>query len=87
MATLTTQQTRKLKEINEEIELLEYSRNIALTTGVNSSAAGISATWMDPDKVNARLTLLRNQRDAMEALRDDLPRPAGSTGILKINFI
>jgi len=87
MATLTSQQTRKLTEITEEIELLEYSRNIALTNGVNSSAAGISATWMDPEKVVARLNLLRGQRDNLEALRDDLPRPAGSTGFLKINFI
>jgi hypothetical protein len=87
MATLTSYQTRKLKEITDEIELLEYSRNIALTTGVNSSASGISATWMDPEKVMARLNTLRSQRDSLEAVRDDLPQPAGSSGIMKINFI
>lgn len=76
---LTASQTRRLAEIEEEIQQVSNRLAVSHGLGDSHSAQGISSTFNDNPRWRNRLTLLRRMREQYEAIAagDDIPSPPG----------
>jgi len=66
---LTARQTRRLQEVRDEICQIEQRLAVSHGLGDSHSSQGVSATFNDNAQWRNRLSLLRNVRDALEALQ------------------
>ena len=72
---LNAADTRRLDEITNEICQIEQRLAVGHGLGDSHSSQGISATFNNNTEWRNRLSLLRNMRNRLEAVRDNLPLP------------
>lgn len=72
---LTTHETRRLAEIEQEIAQIENRLAVSHGLGDSHSAQGISTSFSDNPRWRNRLTLLRRMREQYEAKAADETMP------------